>query len=485
MTTRLIGGEMPLWSDPSPAAGPVLAALLAGAGGRTLVAGPHAPELIEALPPGDLTVLVRGLADATALEARFAGRRGVTVCCGCLTRLPTDRPYDQVVALDGLGRLASAETADLPWPDGLARLLAALRPGGRLLLGLDNPFGLHRLVSLPSRPGDAEWTVLDSPRPDQLAAAGVVLRQEYAAFPAPGAPTALVSRETLAERALGGFWEAALRRACTPADPVPADLPLADPVLADPARLAVGAVRNGLAADLAPAWIVVASPGPEPTTLPELPAALLGLPGGGVDVVGSYGIRGDGSPVPAGRTLHDLMMAAARRRDQPALRALVTSWQAGEAAGVPADQVIAGPDGTVTPLVPAGDPLGALRRFAADSIAGDAHLWPAPADEVTVTALLAAMGGREVDPAAVPAVPFARPDEYAFRELLATRDRLARELAEAREQHRSYERTLAARDAALRRAQQLNRVLSATVPGRAATTLLGGVRVVRRALKKL
>jgi hypothetical protein len=90
------------------------------------------------------------------------------------------------------------------------------------------------------------------------------------------------------------------------------------------------------------------------------------------------------------------------------------------------------------------------------------------------------MAGRELGPAdGTPRRPH-RPDERAFRELTADRDRLARELAEAHAQARWYEETLTAREAALDQARRTVDLLSATGPARAGRAFLGGVRAARQ-----
>ncbi|GIM91200.1 hypothetical protein [Paractinoplanes toevensis] len=522
--TELIGGEMTAWSDldgnhgPAPAAGAEWGPLLGTATGHTLVAGPHAPALIDAIPAGQLTLLVRGVPDAESLAARYATRPGVTIRCGSLEKL--SGAYDTVVALDGLDRLLTTESAGLTWDETLTQLLSLLRPRGRLVLRVENGFGLHRLLALPPTPADTEWVGPDGHTrptgPDavraRLSAAGVPVVRDYAAYPG-----ALLGGEILADQALRGFLEATLTAAPAPS---PAQL-------AEPARLITGALRHGLADALAPAWVFVAGPGPAgpealiaaapPPGVAAAPAVhagprasaagsagaagsgdvaasaagSAGVAGSG-DVAagaeevrrdaGSRWVRGGGVPVPLGRTLEDLLVEAARRRATPVVRELLTAWQQSPAAGVPAGQVVVGADGVHRGLVPAGRPVEALRRLAATLIAGgDTHLWPSPADEAELTALLAGMTGRELDPRDAPAAP--RPGVTSIRELTIVRDRLERELADARAQHEFYERQIAFRDHELKRLRRHNAVLSATVPGRAANTLVGGLKAGRRAVR--
>src|SRR5262249_11372390 len=125
---RLIGAEMLEWSD-EPVGGAVLAELIRRAvppGARVLVAGPHAPALIEAPECAEVTCLVRGLPDATALAERYAE---ATVLCGSLDKVGDIGPFDAVIALDGLDRLTSAGAYTPSWGELTDRLTAALAPG--------------------------------------------------------------------------------------------------------------------------------------------------------------------------------------------------------------------------------------------------------------------------------------------------------------------------------------------------------------------
>ncbi len=489
---RLIGGEMTNWSDQSSAVGgAVLHPLLAFARGRTLIVGPHDPALVDALPAEQLTVLVRGVEDGSSFGP------DLDVRCGSLTKM--DETYDTVVALAGLGRVRSVE--DEPavatgWADDFALLLGVLRPGGRLLLGLANPVGLHRLIELPPEPGNADWIAPDAHDPTrptglaglraQLAAAGLTLRTGYAAYPEPVAPTVLLGPEVSADPELVGFLEASLRAAVEPTGTV----------LADPRRLVSDLLHQNLAADLAPGWIIVADRnmqaqaqaqahvevkvevGPE-LGADEIPFALLATNAGVEqlrrDSAGRW-VQRSGKPVPLGRNLHDLLLSALLRRDQPTARDLLAAWQQGTSAGVRADQVVVDSHGELHPVEPAGAPADAMRHLASTLLAYG-YLWPSPTDEIGLSVLLAGMAGLELEPAS------SGPDERAFRELLISRDRLARELANAQDKQQWYERMLAARADELKRVRRINAVLAATVPGRAATASIGGLRAGRRAVR--
>jgi hypothetical protein len=286
--------------------------------------------------------------------------------------------------------------------------------------------------------------------------------QHYAAY-----GSVLATRAVLGSPDLSGFLAATLSAAVAPTAEV----------LTDPRRLAKGALRNGLALELAPSWTVLAQKAP--TGGPVWPDAVIAS---AADV---RHIRLPATDLPRGRTLADLLLAACQRRNLPAVRELLTAWLAGPAAGVPADQIVVDPSGAHIALADPVDPRLALRSFAAELIRGGyADLWPSPATEPELTAALAGMTGRELDPADVPAPPGAAP-AYDVRSLTVERDRLAKELAEARAKHDWYESMLRNREAELKRVRQVNNVLKATMPGRAATTLYGGLRAGRRAMRNV
>ncbi|HEY3501781.1 MAG TPA: hypothetical protein VGN37_03205 [Actinocatenispora sp.] len=498
MNPTLTGEAMPAWSDldgtPGPARGAALAPLVATATGRTLVVGPHDPALLDAVPADRLTLLVRGVPDAEALAARYADRPGATVTCGSLAALTADPAYDTVIALDGLGRLSSAEGADLSWGAAFERLVGALAPGGTVLLGVENLLGLHRLVALPTPPTDGGWSPADEYDPtrpaglpgvrEALAAGGLDVTRAYAAFPSPVAPTVLAGTGILADPDLRGYLAAVLAGACAPLSGV----------LTDPARLVTRALRHGAADTLAPAWILSARrpSAAAPSALPARSASPVssGLPevcavgaAGRSDVhraAGGGWIRrtgGDTSPVPAGPTLADVLLSRVARHEMPAVRELLRTWQDGDAADVAADGVVVGPDGGLTALWPAGEPGAALRAFAATLVrSGLGAAWPA-ATGPELAETLARMAGTDLGQAS------GHPDSHAFDELAAERDRLTAELAAARAKARWYEETLSATEGSLREARRTVELLSATGPARLGRALVGGARAARRSAR--
>ncbi len=262
----LPGGEMLAWSDLTgrrlPGGGPLaaLAARVTPAGARVLLAGPHDPELVDRLAHADVTCLLRSWPDGSAL----AEDRPVRVVVGGPGGLPADETFDVVIVAAGLDAVESVEGTPVGWDGLLHRLAAVLAPGGTLLLRLDNPVGLTRMVdTAPWYAGrdDADWAVggaLDAGRPanleqarERLAGAGLRPGGCFAAYPEPAAPTALVDVGALAGRPGSGLLDAVLHGACAPGR---ADRP----VLQDPARLAVDALHAGLGAALAPGWLVLA-----------------------------------------------------------------------------------------------------------------------------------------------------------------------------------------------------------------------------------
>ena len=255
---RFVGGEMLNWSDldgthgPGPVRGAALAPFLAAARGRTLIAGPHDPALLDAVPGA--TLLVRGVADAETLSRRA----GATVLCGGPAKLSAEAPFDTVIALAGLECLGTAEQDDLGWAETLDLLREALAPGGVLILGLENLASVHRRLAVPQPPSDAGWTPLpDESRPAGLIQARAVLGQATRAF---GVYPGLQGPEViLDEQARGGVVEAALTRAFAGHEAV----------VADPGAMAVEFVRQGLGVLAAPAWIVVAAR--DEVRLPEVP----------------------------------------------------------------------------------------------------------------------------------------------------------------------------------------------------------------------
>jgi hypothetical protein len=149
---------------------------------------------------------------------------------------------------------------------------------------------------MPPEVTDADWTPAgeyDDTRPAGLArvlARLVDLRavRTYAAFPSPVQPTALLGTDLLADDRVRGFVEAALDGAW----------PRVGDTLADPRRISVDALRHGVAADLAPAWILVAErPGSVVETPDPVPDAIVAS-AAGVSVIQRDGDGWARTPMP-------------------------------------------------------------------------------------------------------------------------------------------------------------------------------------------
>jgi hypothetical protein len=441
----LVGGEMAAWSDRraterAPAGSAVLAHLLSllPAGDRVLLAGPHADELLTALRHTRVTCLLRSLSDATELAGR-----GVDVLCGTLPKLAADGDYDAVVALDGVDRLCSVEGPQHDWAESLHALRAALRPGGALLLAVENELGVHRLVTRATAPSDGGWNPVaefDHGRPGnptrlagRLAADGLAVSWLGAAWPTPAAPTVMATPGAFTDS--GGLTDALAAAAAGAV----ASAYAGRPVLSDPRRLAAAAVRGGLGAEFATSWLVLAHRAPGTRSGPAFPQALLGDVAGGPVLELAYDREGrwarrpvttgptaQGPTVirdptrlaglmPTGRLLEELLLTAALRHDLPAARRLLTGY----ADWLPAlghghayatfDNVLVD-DGRYALLDPSWDttvpvtvPVAATRaarRFATTLITGGyAHPWPPTADVDALATVLAAAAGVDVDAA--------------------------------------------------------------------------------------
>jgi hypothetical protein len=475
---RLIGGEMVVWTD-EPAADPesadagsaALAALVARAvpaGARVLVAGGHPRSVVDALAAraGRVTCLIRGYPDASALARAYADEPTVEVLAGSLSRLAAAERFDAVVALAGLDRVVSAEIDELDWGQTLDRLLAVLRPAGTLLLTLDNPMGLHRLVALDPRDtgrGDGAWTVPGGPDPssptgvgtlrERLAAAGLGVDACYAAYPTLERPGVLVEAAALdAAGSPGGLLDAALATAYAGAAAPPGVR------LRDPRPLARAARRAGLAASLAPAWVVVArrsgaagsaeslpallcddeSAGPRWRTLTEVTSGAGGWVRHGTAVARESAGREAGpvrrdptrlaGAVPAGDLLDGLLLDAGLRHDRGTLRRLLSGYAGWLASAADVDERLPGayafaspanvvvhdgrfavldPSWRLTEPLPVGVAVArGLRQHAITVVTGAyAHPWSSTLDVDGLTVVLAGLAGmpmaREVIAAAV------------------------------------------------------------------------------------
>ncbi|GAA1536060.1 hypothetical protein GCM10009741_43270 [Kribbella lupini] len=437
----MIAGELLNWSDLHPSdarpavGGPVAAELLAAVVRPTdsvLVAGPHSLELLEQLAKtaASVDVLARSAPDAEEIAQAL----DVRVFCGTLDHFGPEHgeaSYDVVVALDGVPRLIGPDTLVLPWADGLAALKSRLAPGGRLLLGAENSFGIERLVQPDPTitvPRDEDWPA--DVRGDAAAPAGLKavlsalqtadlrVTSTYALFP------------TLVEASVGLSSVDQALAAAVVARSVAARF--SGPTLTDPYRTTQEAVAAGLGMELAPGWFFVVGA--------ESPGV---LPDGAV-------------PAGPGVLLEEELFTALRIDDHAALRRIIPAyveWLRGQdaatAAVASADNVISDGTtyrlfGTAPALESTGDALvvAQLGRFARRSLeAGSRQPWAVGSAPRDLTARLASMAGISVTDELWAAVAdnneMIRPQGSA--EQLATIARLAQELADASTQATWFE----------------------------------------------
>ncbi|GAA0473098.1 hypothetical protein Ade02nite_86790 [Paractinoplanes deccanensis] len=503
---------MPSFTEDRPRAGGALFGHLAAhlpAGAEVLVAGPHDDALIDALAGrATVTCLLRSQPEAIELEAR-----GVRVLCGTLPKVTEAERYDVVVALDGLGRLCSVEGPQLDWAESLQALKRLLRPGGTLLLAVENELGVHKLVdpsSTTSAQDDSAWRPLGEfdtkpGNPGRLAARlsaeGLAIDWLGAAWPSPEAPTLIATPNALHDGpadALAAVTASATARAYA-----------GRPVLSDPRRLAAAAVRGGLGPELAAAWIVAAHRAPRPAAVLSLPPVLLTAPVASRDA-GEGPAAADGAviglapgrdgawtrrvlhevpghdlsaldgPLPRGRLLEELLLAACLRDDLPIVRRLLTGW-ASALPDATADNVVVHRD-TYTVLDPSVPPQAdVIRRFAETLLGGGyAHPWPAATDVRTLTTILHGAAGLpdDVPPGEDPPPPDARREhEEQIRAL-------RRQLADAASRAQWYERELDRRDSELRKARMQIAAFSGSVGFRVAKLGYGVARKARNRLRK-
>jgi hypothetical protein len=498
---QLIGGEMPEYAEQLPPAGGRLARHLAErlpGGTRILLAGPHDPALIAALASGrEVTCLLRSHPDALAQDLR--GVPGLRILCGTLPKLAEPDRYDAILALDGTTRLCSPDGPQLDWPDTIRLLKSTLRPGGTLLLTVENELGVHRLVDpgIPTaaRTGDrrplGEFGTAPG-RADRLAAAldaeGLPVAGLAAAWPLPGHPTLLVTPETFRYGPVDALAALAAGAVATAY--------ASNPVLTDPRRLAGAAVRRGLGTELAPGWLAVAHRAPAGEPSVPLPAVLLATARSVAELAGApdgtwirrtVRILDDANdrapvpdePLPSGRLLEELLLTAALRHELPALRRLIAGWMVALPTAAAGNVLV---DGDRYALLDPDAPAcpDALTRFARVlTTGGYAHPWPAITQVSRLTAILAGAAGRD-EPTAEPADAETFPDGY--REQHEQVSALRRQLADTEARAGFFEHELEKRDAELGRARVQ---IAAFSGGLAFRTAKAGLAIARKARNRL
>lgn len=434
----LLGAEMLNWSDLEPAGrgraavGGAAAVELVGevltGTERVLVAGPHALEVYAAIAGRAGSVdavdaVVRSYTDGETIAAT-----GVTVYTGGFDRFTLDHgraDYDVVVALDGVPRLAGTDTPRLGWTEALAALKARLAPGGRLLLGAANAFGLPRLLEPVSQlAADDEWgrdTDATGAPPAGLdairASLGFTIETVYAVYPDPTTPAvAQTTPDPLTTAIEVGRYYAGRE------------------TLHAPYRTAYDAVASGNGMMLAPGYWFVLRDGDAVLTPPE--------------TLGTKTIRGE--------LVEEQLLAATRADDHTRLHDVVRSYVGWLRETDPATAAQAAPDNTLTDgaaytLLAGTDAdegtadvvvVRQLARFVERALAaGERWPWPAGGAPRSQTTRLASMAGLEIDDelwraAGVPDEPV-RPVGQAAQ--LATIERLTAELATTRAQVESFE----------------------------------------------
>ncbi|MFF5296972.1 hypothetical protein [Paractinoplanes globisporus] len=360
---RLIGGEMPTWSDlesawepaRSGAQLPILLAALAGRS-RVLIAGPHEPDLIAAVAgaiDGELTCLVRSIPDARLLGETFdadAGDGRVRIVCGSLERFD-DTGYDAVVALDDIVRLYSTEGPEPVFGTALADLRRLLTPDGLLVVMVNNELGVHRLTAEVQPEADESepaWTRpadSDNSRPRGLADLAEQFGPGAAIWPVYPLPSAPVVAWGAAVGSVDRTEHAGLLAALS--EPATRSLERARPT-ADVASLMLRVRWSGRLPEFAAGWLVVAGPGADRSPAPDDVVAWLATDQGepfAVRLADGSPVLPDGSAVPAGWLLPDVLAQAVVAPDQAALRSAIrgyADWLAtlSDVAPAPAGRVV-------------------------------------------------------------------------------------------------------------------------------------------------
>ncbi|MFE6646458.1 hypothetical protein ACFVJS_07860 [Nocardioides sp. NPDC057772] len=202
-TYRVVAGDMYDWSDMAEARalprGPVLTRLaVATADGAShlLVVGPHDLDLLDAVVgrAATTTVVLRAHSDAETVSERYAAS-SVDVVCGDLRAWTPDRPADAVLALDGLGRVATIDSAPADWQAISERLAGLATPAARLAVVVPNPgspLAQLRAVTPEAANDNADWSfpVHDRATPRSLADASTWFGGHgYTLWPDVDAPT--------------------------------------------------------------------------------------------------------------------------------------------------------------------------------------------------------------------------------------------------------------------------------------------------------
>jgi len=278
---EIVRGEIQPWTDYTgnrhPAGGAALLALLDDLlptqAARTLVAGPHAVDVIElaAARSAHVTVLVRSVSDAQDLRAAIPAGH-VTVITGALDGLVGVEPFDVVLAADGLDRVLGFDSPALDWPARSAELLRLATADALTVVAVENEFaltGLYDRRPADVRHGNDEWRPLhdDPARPTSPAqvVAALAPARLYAAYDADGLSHTLLDADAAALTRPG---RPGARLAGTGLTATAAATPLLAPIVDG----ADAAARAGLLGAVAPGWLAIRGTGGGATHTAYAPA---------------------------------------------------------------------------------------------------------------------------------------------------------------------------------------------------------------------
>ncbi|MFE6507051.1 hypothetical protein ACFVDI_14490 [Nocardioides sp. NPDC057767] len=391
----VVSGDMYDWSDmagtrPLPR-GPVLtrfAVATASGAAHLLVVGPHDLDLLDAVVDRAVTttVVLRTHADAELVAERYAAR-SVDVVCGDLRAWIPDRPVDAVLALDGLGRVATIDADPADWR-ALCEHLAGIAPGdSRLAVVVPNPgspLAQLRAVTPEASDENADWSfpVHDRGNPASLTDASARFAgRGYTLWPDVDSPSLAAAPDV-----------------CSVALAIAHGRPSDTPTLRE-VQPALGQALDALGtAAAAGGWLVTRGLNSTPTVL-------------GVDRTGE-----ETSWTAADRSWLLEAMRDSARRDAAALRRHVRRLHDAVAGapelwcglqvdeiGLDADRVVPVHESTVKLAESADEILvGLLDELAAYiCVAGWRHPWPAGRGRDELTVLLAATLDLAVTPAEV------------------------------------------------------------------------------------
>ncbi len=375
-------------------------------GASVLAVGPQELDwLVSLAARTQLTVVTRGILDAAAIAAALPD---VTVYCGDPVHLPSGvAAFDVVLAVTDLARVLPIESDARPWRTMYDELAGLRGDGGRLIIGIENDLGLHRLAGPAnprSRDADSDWAPLatwDETRPRtrrQVEALGD--GELWTCYPTwtglRVAHTGELSPEAVVSR------DAAVLDAAV--------MPLFGP---DPAWYVQSAAAADRVRDLAAGWIHIGGVrGKAQVWRTDNAGAVHAVPA---------------APTMDARSLLGIVADALAAHDLPALRRWLPLWsQRVGAGGTPSSLgvTLVTPEGGLATIGGAGDVGRSPWQELALLVAiirgrGWRTPWPAPTSDDEMLALLGAMAGLgELSPAELErlrvAVP---PDPDSLRRL--------------------------------------------------------------------